>query len=289
VADPRLPEPGLYSDRPTPIDHAYYVRYLDFANTSATVQTIERLILERLAPLERGRFLEVGCGTGDDARAMARLVGPGGSVVAIDNSEQMIAKARHRQEGEHPPVDYLLCDAARTGLPSASFDGCRTERVLQHVDDPRAVVAEMARVTRPGGRVVCCEPDWDSIFLDVPDRPTTRAILALRAERQRHPWIGRQLDRLFRDAGLVDVSVELVPTFFRRFDMADRALHLRSSADRAVAAELVSAEAAARWLASLEQSAEAGRFFSVVTSFLARGLKPEVTPSAHLPERQHRQ
>jgi ubiquinone/menaquinone biosynthesis C-methylase UbiE len=50
--------------------------------------------------------------------------------------------------------------ATRLEFADAAFDGCRTERVLQHVADPRTAVLEMIRVAKPGGWIVCCEPDW---------------------------------------------------------------------------------------------------------------------------------
>src|SRR3954470_12726454 len=72
------------------------------------------------------RILEVGCGLGDDAASLARLVAPRGSVVGIDGSESMITAARDR----HRDIDGLsfeVADAADLPFDNESFDACRID------------------------------------------------------------------------------------------------------------------------------------------------------------------
>src|SRR5437588_12915613 len=87
------------------------------------------------------RILEVGCGLGDDAAALAKRVVPGGSVVAIDGSEAMINAARERH-GDVVGLSFDVADAAHLPFGDASFDACRVDRVLQHIDDPAQALAE---------------------------------------------------------------------------------------------------------------------------------------------------
>ena len=70
------------------------------AETSA--QDYKRRTFALLGAKAGARLLDVGCGTGDDALAMARLVGPDGHVTGIDTSETMIAEARARLRSERP-------------------------------------------------------------------------------------------------------------------------------------------------------------------------------------------
>src|SRR5215469_17688654 len=88
-----------------------------------------------------------------------------------------------------------------------SFDACRAETLLQHLTDPQQAVHEMTRVTRAGGRVAALEFDLGTTVVDHPDRETTQLILQRLADDAVQPWMGRQLPRLFRRAGLTDLSV----------------------------------------------------------------------------------
>jgi ubiquinone/menaquinone biosynthesis C-methylase UbiE len=79
--------------------------------------------------------------------------------------------------------------------------------VLQHLTSPWRAIQEMARVTRPGGRVAALEFDLGTSMIDHPDHATTRLILASSEDDAVQSWMGRQLPRLFRQAGLTDVSL----------------------------------------------------------------------------------
>src|SRR5207302_1676005 len=108
-----------------------------------------------------------------------------------------------RRAGESGlPVEFSLGDAGHLPLANGAFDGCRAERLLMHLRDPAAALAELCRVARPGGRVVVAEVDSGSRVLDAPDRAVTRKILDHYCDSLPNGWIGRQLPRLFRQAGL---------------------------------------------------------------------------------------
>jgi ubiquinone/menaquinone biosynthesis C-methylase UbiE len=102
-----------------------------------------------LGPL-RGdeRALDVGCGTGALAFALAPLVG---EVVALDSNPEFVAAAR---ELAPPNVAVLEGDATALPFEAFSFDLAGCMRVLHHAHRPELVVAELARVVRPGGRVL---------------------------------------------------------------------------------------------------------------------------------------
>src|SRR5262249_58936781 len=72
---------------------------------------------------------------------------------------------------------------------------------------PPAAVAELARVVRPGGRIVAVEPDLEVVLIDSGLPDVTRRLLAHRAAGYASPWVGRQLRRLLLDAGCDDVRV----------------------------------------------------------------------------------
>src|SRR3954465_7854832 len=81
------------------------------------------------------RVLDVGCGLGNDAEALAGLVAPGGAVVGVDGSRAMIEAARGRRGGVEG-LSFEVADAAALPFGDGCFDACRVDRVLQHIADP---------------------------------------------------------------------------------------------------------------------------------------------------------
>ncbi|MFO0838884.1 MAG: methyltransferase domain-containing protein [Phycisphaerae bacterium] len=98
------------------------------------------------------RLLDVGCGPGHAAFDLAQLVGPGGQVVAIDESPRFVEALRVqcRQRGLSQ-VDARVVDAQRLDLPAGSMDGAYCRWVLCWLRDAQAVIDGVARALRVGG------------------------------------------------------------------------------------------------------------------------------------------
>lgn len=92
------------------------------------------------------------------------MVGPDGEVTAVDLSAVMVAAARQRNNCAG--VRYACGDITALDFPDATFDGVRSERAIQYAPDPDAAVAELIRVTAPGGRVCLIDTDWQSLLMD---------------------------------------------------------------------------------------------------------------------------
>ena len=165
------------------------------------------------------RVLDVGCGTGTIALAMAQR---GATVVGVDASESYLDGARGRRS--HPSVTYELGDACDLQYGTASFDACVSALVIDVIPEVDRVAAEMRRVTRPGGVVACCTFDFWGGFgvLDLvldSGAVLDEGIRTLRAQIKARPIVraNGQAD-LWRRVGLVDV--EEVPMMLS-FDYSD--------------------------------------------------------------------
>ena len=171
---------------------------------------------------------------------------PGGAITAVDSSDAMLAEARRRSEGSGLPVRFEQGDALRLEFADESFDGCRCDRTFMHLEDPRRALAEMVRVTRPGGRVVVYEVDFETLVIDAPDRITARKVVNAWCDGFRDGWLGRRIPGLFHDAGLIDVLV-FPETLRLKFPLAAPMVG-SPTVDRAVAAGTLTPAEAATWL-----------------------------------------
>ncbi len=130
-----------------------FVTFLDARAGIEGERQIKELELAMLELKPGHHVLDLGCGTGDDAREIGALVGPKGKVVGLDVSPTMIAEARKRALSTDLPVKFIEGDALNLPFPSESFDRVRTDRVLVHLRKPGKALAEMVRVTRVARRV----------------------------------------------------------------------------------------------------------------------------------------
>ena len=253
---------------------AYFQQYLDLANSTGFMRTVDATMRARLALHVGGRYLDVGCGSGEDTRDLAGYVGPAGRVVGIDRSAAMVAEARARTAETGLPAEFRVGDAHRLDFPDGAFDGCRAERVLQHLDEPGRAVDEMVRVTRGGGRLVAADPDWETLVIDPGDPGVTRAILTFRTDRVRSGWVGRRLFGLFGRAGLQEVVAEPLTMVVTDLAQAHVLWDLPAICGLAAETGVVPAAAAQQWLRDLEAGAAAGTLFTAVTAFVVSGTRP---------------
>lgn len=96
------------------------------------------------------RILDLAAGTGTSSAALAKS---GAAVVAVDFSPGMIEEGRRR----HPRIEFVEADIERLPFGDDEFDAATISFGLRNVADPKAALAEMYRVLKPGGRLVVCE------------------------------------------------------------------------------------------------------------------------------------
>ncbi len=106
-----------------------------------------------VAPRRGQRILDLAAGTGASSVSLAAS---GAEVVAADFSPGMIAEGR-RRHGEIANLSFAEADATALPFEDDAFDAVTISFGLRNVNDPRKALAEMLRVTAPGGRIVVCE------------------------------------------------------------------------------------------------------------------------------------
>jgi SAM-dependent methyltransferase len=117
----------------------------------------ERAVAE-LAPPPGGTALDAGCGTGRALASLRRAVGAAGRVIAVDATPEMLREAADRRRSGFGRAALVLADGLRLPLAAGTVDAVLAAGYLPHLPDPAAGLAELARVTRAGGRLALFHP-----------------------------------------------------------------------------------------------------------------------------------
>ena len=159
----------------------------------------ERFHLGALAAFAQSSWVlgDLGCGTGETSAVLAPFVK---QVIAVDASAQMLQAARKRLQS-FDNVELRRGDLEALPIDEAKLDAATLMLVLHYVPEPARAVNEVARVLKPGGRLLLVD-------MLPHDRDSYR-------QQMGHVWLGfaeDQVDRMFKDAGLENVRiVPLVP------------------------------------------------------------------------------
>ncbi len=264
-------QPGFISQHTSDLS-----RYLEETSRSDVVRRVADCTFELMSPLAGKSVLEVGCGNGVLLPRLAEAVGSGGRVVGIDHSEAFVAEARARVDtaGFAATVTVQEADAYHLPFLEGTFDTAHCERVLMHLEEPGAALAEMKRVVRPGGWIVAVEPDWAGLRIDHVD-PDGLHLLLVRARRSRQPGIGVTLYRRMGELGLVERRAVPVVSAVTDFEvLKGYGLTLPPAADSLVADGTLTRTRVDALLSYLEEANAAGRFYGVTGMHVVAGRVP---------------
>jgi ubiquinone/menaquinone biosynthesis C-methylase UbiE len=256
--------------------------FLEQVDGLPPIQAIKRRMADLLGPAPGQHLLEVGCGMGHELRRLAGRVAPGGSVRGIDMNQAMVEEARRRTADLGGAVTCQVGNVQQLELGDGTVDGVRTERVLMYVPDQQRAISELARVVRPGGRVVAFELDYGATLIDLPDQGTARRVLDVLGDTVAHRWTGRALARAFHQAGLRDIVTEprpvtLPPGLHRQL--------VGPSLAAAVEAGTLEPRACRRWLAAARDAERGGYHCDAFTGMIAAARKPATGPAPPPPGR----
>ena len=242
-------------------DPSFYSQMLDATRA-------QQLNVARLSPSEffgplnlaaGSRVLDVGCGTGDLLRVVARLIDPG-MAVGVDVSELLIAEATRRNSVDDDNVSFRVADAYALPFPDGSFDCVLANQVLLHLAEPWRAVAEMRRVLAPAGRLSIGEWDWDSTCLALSDRELGRRFTHLICDHMSNGLIVRQLEPQLLRSGFAQVDLDPQVRLSRDLDAAFHWL-IEPAARQFVRDGTLTEEEGTRLLDDLTERAQTGNFF----------------------------
>lgn len=233
----------------------------------------ERL-LSALALTPGERLLDIGSGNGIFVRDAAAVVGPTGEVCGVDTAESMIAMAQGLCD--LPNTSFKQADA--TALPHADgrFDAVTCAQLLCFLgaEGVDKALREMARVLRPGGRVVLLDTDWDSLVWNCRDAARMAKVMEVYTAVYADAHVPRSLARSLAAAGfrLEEVGVHAILNLSDDPDSysmqsVEMAKPLLAASDRLGQDEIDA------WVADLRQTAARGAYLFSLNRYLFTAVK----------------
>lgn len=239
--------------------------------------TFARLLdayLDKLPLVSSVHVLDLGCGTGVAARALARRKNFSGQVTGVDHGPVFIEAATRlaAEEGIGDKVKFHVGDAHALDYSDGSFDAVILHTLISHVTEAMTVLKEAARVVRPGGTVAIFDGDYSSLTYAYPD-PELGELMdgGLVAAVFNNPRVMPSLPRWFRQVGLE--MAETLPHVYAEIGTGG---YFKSFAETYAPmvsrAGLVSKEKVDTWLAEQRRAMEEGTFFAACNyyAYLAR-------------------
>jgi SAM-dependent methyltransferase len=253
---------GLFhADEISPADLAKQIAALDQQSRLAGIPRLRAWTVAALGPRPGERVVDIGSGTGEHAKVLAEAVGPDGEAVGVDPNPGMRAEARRRA----PRARFVDGNAYALPFPDASVDAITCERVFQHLDHPERAAAEIARVLKPGGRVVVTDTDWGTAIIHPGEPDVVRVMTESMRGGVVNPHAARRLPGQLTGAGLTvdDIGSQALVQSPDAATGPLVAMLGRMAVDRGV----IGARECERFRAGLAAGAQTGDFHMSVTMF----------------------
>ncbi|HEY3834158.1 MAG TPA: methyltransferase domain-containing protein [Acidimicrobiia bacterium] len=241
-------------------DIAALEAYLD--RTARGLGAMKRYIVGAHIAAGSRVVLDVGCGVGHD---LALLAQSGITAIGIEPSGAFAGIARQRTLGMHEGLVVVVqASGERLPLRDTAADGCRIERVLQHVADPALLLREALRCVRNGGLLTVFEPDWTTMRVASDHFDSDARWLA----NVRNPTVGRDLPNLVEQAHADVVDIVDEQSVWPSLARAEVGVNFARALERQVASGSMGRADAAMWFDDQRRRDRAGRFRATITKRL---------------------
>jgi ubiquinone/menaquinone biosynthesis C-methylase UbiE len=236
--------------------------------------------LHALAPVGAGAsVLDLGCGSGQDLKQLARYTPQIERLVGIDISQTAIDRAVAEFQGD-PRAEFVCGDLSKH-LPfhDHTFDLAYSVNTLECIPDKESFLRECARVLKPQGQIVMAHFDWDTQTFDGADESVVRKVVHAFNDWKQDwmaaidPWAGRRLWKYLQSTGLYSGQVFAYTLTNTEFSPGNYGYEQAISFEALVRRGMISAGEYGCFRESLELQSEAGQYFYSITMFAYVGTR----------------
>ncbi|MFX1256028.1 MAG: methyltransferase domain-containing protein [Promethearchaeota archaeon] len=236
----------------------------------------ERLSLLDFSSAEK--VLEIGCGLGNDALILIKHLKEGGKYLGVDVNPEYVEKANalFRNENLTDTACAETADAMTMPMMPNYYDIVMIVRVLEHLTDPASLLKRVFEMLKPGGELLCIEPDFATVSFNHPDIAlTTRIMNSYFLDVLNYGTAGSKLREWFVNAGFKIKEIKSSSHILLDYNFANLGLGLeRTVWGYIVKTGKATQEEATRFIEGLKQMSEKDIFFGTMTMITFVGKKP---------------
>lgn len=248
----------------------YNASYLE--DTANFLKGLKEYSYQPFSQITCGTIIDLGCGTGIDVLNMSQFLGDNVNVIGVDHDEALLSKGRHAAAGKN--VHFVQSEAHQIPFEDDSIDGLRTERLIQHLTEPEAVVAEVKRVLKPNGSFLIVETDWASlVFYHGNILVQEKVVHYLTRKKINNGFAARKLTQYLEQSAFRDIGIEIFPFTLRSLREANDYLWIEIILSEMLEKEVLSSEEYGAFLEDLKIAEEMGYFACTINIVVVSSIK----------------
>lgn len=223
--------------------------------------------------ITNGTIIDLGCGAGNDVIELAKITGKDTKVIGVDHDPVMLQQAKEDSK-ETGNVNFILSEAYPLPFENEAISGLRTERLIQHLNNPEKVIGEINRILKKDSPLVIIETDWNSLsfyteFTEVQKKVNTY----LTDVKVNNGFAAKKLTSYLQASNFRDIKFEIHPFVVNTLKEANEYFWIEKMIQEAVEKGVVKEQEYQAFYKALQEADAKDHFACSINLVLASCIK----------------
>ena len=201
-------------------DKHYDITYLQ--NTVRLLKSLKDHSYTFFQDIDSGSVIDLGCGAGNDVIELSKMLGEQVKVIGVDHDPVMLEQGRTQSQALAVNTEFILSEAFPLPFQNDAIAGLRSERLIQHLQHPEKVFADIHRILADGAPLVIIETDWHSLSFYTEFVDTGKKINAYLTDvKVNNGFAARRITSYLQSLDFKDIQFEIHPFIVNSLEEAN--------------------------------------------------------------------